>query len=51
MINNNNKRSNLKALCIECHSKQDQHNHLGNNPDLATYEVIKNRKSRGFRDL
>jgi hypothetical protein len=50
-MKNNNKQSNLKALCIECHSKQDHHNHLGNNPDLAAYKATKNNKSNGFRVL
>ena len=50
-IKSNNKQSNLKALCIDCHSKQDHHNHIGNNPDLAAYKAIKNKKSKGFRVL
>lgn len=48
-IKSNNNRSNLRALCIECHSKQDHHNHLSHNPDLAAYRKLKNTSTKGYR--
>ncbi|ACS83825.1 HNH endonuclease [Musicola paradisiaca] len=38
---NNNQRSNLQALCIECHSKQDNHGHMNSHHDLAIFLTLK----------
>ncbi|MDY4335400.1 hypothetical protein SOV78_15495 [Pectobacterium brasiliense] len=38
---NNNNRNNLQALCIECHSNQDNHGHMKNNPQLTSFIQIK----------
>jgi hypothetical protein len=42
---NDNSPSNLRALCIECHVKQDSHDHMNNTPDLAKYRSLKPRSS------
>ena len=34
---NDNSSSNLKALCIKCHSEQSNHSHLKNLPDYIKY--------------
>ncbi|AIA69101.1 hypothetical protein WCU70_18690 [Pectobacterium atrosepticum] len=39
---NNNNNKNLQALCIECHSNQDNHGHMKNNPQLTPFIQIKN---------
>ncbi|UEM39348.1 hypothetical protein [Pectobacterium aquaticum] len=38
---NNNKKDNLQALCIECHSNQDDHGHMKNSLQLMSFIKIK----------
>ncbi|UMO87473.1 hypothetical protein HP572_19600 [Pectobacterium sp. PL64] len=39
---NNNNKNNLQALCIECHSNQNNHGHMKNTPQLISFIQIKN---------
>ena len=41
-MKNNNKRENLKVVCIECHSKEPGHSHMRNLPDFNEFMKIKN---------
>ncbi len=41
----NNSDQNLKALCIECHSKQPNHGHMKRLPDLKEFINAKNKYS------
>jgi 5-methylcytosine-specific restriction endonuclease McrA len=36
-----NRPQNLKALCIECHSKQPKHGHMKALPDLVAFQGLK----------
>lgn len=47
---NNNSPGNLIALCIECHSAQDDHGHMANSKDLFEYRKLK-RSTGGYRVL
>lgn len=38
----NNRKENLKVVCIECHSKEPAHNHMKNLPDYKEFIKIKN---------
>ncbi len=42
-IKSDNRKENLKCLCIKCHSNQPRHNHLKNTKDY--YEFIKYRNN------
>jgi hypothetical protein len=33
---NDNRRENLMVLCVECHAKQPNHNHMKNTPDYRS---------------
>lgn len=47
---NDNSKSNLKALCVECHSNQYMHDHMHSNPDTAR-DIISVRRIRVQQSL
>ncbi len=44
-VENDNRHNNLKVLCIECHSKQFDHNHMKNSHADQILEIQKIRQS------
>lgn len=44
-VKSNNSYKNLEALCVECHSKKDFHNHMRiNQNDLKTLQTLRNEQ-------
>ncbi len=50
-LKSDNRKQNLRGLCIDCHEKEDHHNQLTNGPDLLEFRRLKTNSLRGFRVL
>ena len=48
-LRHDNRKENLRALCIKCHADQPQHQHLRNKADYCEYlRILQNRRRHNF---